>query len=349
MFLYKAFLKPYLFSLDAEDAHHKTMALFRLSMGLPGMKAIYKSKFVLNDPELETEKMGLKFKNPIGLAAGFDKDGKYVELLQYLGFGFVEVGTVTPLPQLGNPRPRLFRLPKDKALINRMGFNNEGVDELVNRLKKLDKKDLIIGGNIGKNKVTSNQNAWKDYSICFKKLKDYVDYFVVNVSSPNTPGLRELQNKDALTEILERIQEMNNEGHPILLKIAPDISIGELDDILEVVENTNLNGIVTNNTTIARSPLMISEERIAKLGKGGLSGKPLADRSMELLKEVRSKISEDKVVISSGGVYNPNEVSNRLVAGADLVQIYTGLIYQGPQFVKNSLRLIRNTYRNGMG
>ncbi|GAA5222055.1 quinone-dependent dihydroorotate dehydrogenase [Membranihabitans marinus] len=316
------------------------MALFENSLRLPLSHTIFKQLFTLESEKLKCRHMGLEFQNPIGLAAGFDKDGKYIANLSKLGFGFIEIGTVTPKPQIGNDKPRLFRLPKDQALINRMGFNNDGVDAMANRLKDLEKGDLIIGGNIGKNKITNNEDAWKDYVQCFNTLNGLVDYFVINVSSPNTPGLRELQNKESLTRILSEVQNINNKNTPVLLKIAPDINEAQLDDIIEVITHTGLQGIVTNNTTIARQPLNTDPITVADIGAGGLSGRPLQGAANQLLAQVKERTSSNQTIIASGGVHDTEAVVQKLELGADLVQVYTGFIYQGPDFVKKILQSI---------
>jgi dihydroorotate dehydrogenase len=282
--------------------------------------------------------MGLSFKNPIGLAAGFDKNGIYIQEMAALGFGFVEIGTVTPMPQPGNAKPRLFRLPADNALINRMGFNNDGVDVVAYRLKHLKNKNIIIGGNIGKNKVTTNEEAVNDYEICFKILFDVVDYFVVNVSSPNTPGLRELQEREPLLHILNRLQELNflkEKPKPILLKIAPDLSLEHVDDIISIVKETKITGVIAVNTTIERNNLTTPQQEVKRCGAGGLSGKPLFNKSLALIKHISEKSQKQFVIIGVGGISTGEDVKKMLDAGANLVQLYTGLIYEGPGIVKN--------------
>lgn len=279
----------------------------------------------------------MKFKNPVGLAAGFDKDGKYFESMAHLGFGFIEIGTVTPQGQAGNPKPRLFRLPKDEALINRMGFNNEGVEALVERLRGYNRTDLIIGGNIGKNKVTPNESATDDYVRCFEALFDHVDYFVVNVSSPNTPGLRELQEKEPLTHLLTTLQLLNNkkdQRKPLLLKIAPDLTNEQLDDIIEIAKETKLDGIIASNTTISRTNLHADEGFIEEMGSGGLSGKPLTMRSTQVIAYIHQKTQGKLPIIGVGGIQTPADAKEKLEAGASLVQVYTGLIYEGPGMVR---------------
>ncbi len=344
-FMYKLILKPIFFKMPPEKAHYTTMRLFRFALSLPFGKWIFKKLYVPNDPKLERKIMGLTFPNPVGLAAGFDKDGKYINDLAYLGFGFIEIGTVTPLPQDGNPKPRLFRLPEYEALINRMGFNNEGVDKLVERLKEYrisniehrmtNTEGVIIGGNIGKNKVTPNEEAFRDYEICFNALFDHVDYFVVNVSSPNTPDLRALQDKEPLNQLLAHVQNLNQEKtkpKPLLLKIAPDLNEAQLDDILEIVGNNKLDGIIATNTTISRE--LVKNDPLS-IEIGGLSGKPVKSRSTEVIRYLRSHTKQKGlVIIGVGGIQTGDDALEKLAAGADLVQIYTGLIYEGPRMVK---------------
>lgn len=290
---------------------------------------------------------GIQFRNGVGLAAGFDKNALYLQSLETLGFGFVEIGTVTPNPQGGNPLPRLFRLKKDQALINRMGFNNDGVENVVARLKdwKEKKKDqqnqtLIIGGNIGKNKITPNETAWQDYAICFKKLFPYVDYFVVNVSSPNTPGLRELQEKESLRKILTHLQDLNSKKEnlkPIFLKIAPDLSLTQLDDVIDLAIEIQLNGLVVSNTSISRKNLETSDDELKKIGAGGLSGKPLQKRSTEIIRYIADKTKHQIPIIGSGGIDDAASAREKMEAGANLVQVWTGFIYQGPGIVRKIL------------
>jgi len=329
--------KPLLFSQKAENAHHLTMTLFQLGLELPLIRQFLHKSFFYDHPQLHKEVMGLNFRNPLGLAAGFDKDAMYIMEMEKLGFGFIEIGTVTPRPQAGNPKPRLFRIKQDHALINRMGFNNEGVLAAVGHLKKYRKNGLIIGGNIGKNKETENDRAKDDYLYCFDSLHPYVDYFVVNISSPNTPGLRSLQAKKPLTEILKVLQEKNADQpkpKPILVKIAPDLTKGQLLDIVEIIENQDLDGIVATNTTISRDHLSIDTEKIAEIGNGGLSGRPLKEKALEVLSILRQHLSEGKTIIGVGGIETAIDAKERLNAGADLIQIYSGLIYQGPYLVK---------------
>ncbi len=304
---------------------------------IPGMKSIFKTLWGVQDKRLERKAMGLTFSNPVGLAAGYDKDGQFFNTMAYLGFGFIELGTVTPQPQGGNPHPRLFRLPADDALINRMGFNNEGVEVLVTRLKKGKPENLIIGGNIGKNKVTPNEKAVDDYEYCFETLFPYVDYFVVNVSSPNTPDLRALQEKEPLEKLLSHLQKLNHQKSapkPVLLKIAPDLSNEQLDDILDIVNSTKIAGVIATNTTISRKNLRTTESSIQAIGNGGLSGKPLKQRSTEIIRYLHEASDGKLFIIGVGGIASPEDAIEKINAGAALVQIYTGMIYEGPALIR---------------
>lgn len=334
--MYKLLVRPILFLFDPEKIHHFVFKSIRFFFKIPGFKFLAKSIHSLDDPKLEKELFGLKFKNPVGLAAGFDKDAKLFNELSAFGFGFVEIGTLTPLPQDGNPKKRMFRLPKDGGLINRMGFNNGGVKEAVERLKK-NNSGIIIGGNIGKNKVTPNENAVDDYVICFNELHPHVDYFVVNVSSPNTPNLRALQDKKPLTEILNRLMVLNTEKtvqKPILLKIAPDLTDSQLDDIIEIVADTKIDGIISSNTTISRENLKTTDAELNEIGNGGLSGKPLTNRSTEVIRYLSQKSNKAFPIIGVGGIHTAEDALEKIEAGADLVQIYTGFIYEGPALIK---------------
>jgi dihydroorotate dehydrogenase len=336
--MYKTILKPIFFLLQPEKAHHLTMSLVKVVLAVPGISHFYKSLYRFEDPKLEKELFGLAFKNPVGLAAGFDKDGKYINAMASLGFGFIEVGTVTPLPQAGNPKPRLFRLPKDEALINRMGFNNGGVEQLVSQLKKSRPAGMIIGGNIGKNKVTPNEEAISDYEKCFEALFPYVDYFVVNVSSPNTPNLRELQDKEPLQALLSRVQELNMEKEapkPVLLKIAPDLTNGQLDDIIDIVQVTKIAGVIATNTTISRAPLSTDSAAVEAIGNGGLSGKPLKERATEVIRYLKEKTNGELKIIGVGGIASAEDAKEKLEAGADLIQVYSGMVYSGPGLIKS--------------
>ncbi len=339
-------VRKVLFLLPAEQAHHLAMRLWSGLLSLPGMRKLLSWWYEVSHPNLAREVFGLHFRNPIGLAAGFDKDGKYFRDLSTLGFGFIEIGTVTPRPQRGNSQPRLFRLPADKALINRMGFNNEGVDRMVTRLKKGKPKGLIIGGNIGKHKDTPNERAFEDYAICFEKLYPWVDYFVVNVSSPNTPGLRALQDREPLEHLLNHLQYLNSQKpkpKPILLKIAPDLNWAQLDDIVDIVLRTKLAGIIATNTTISREGLRTKQARIQQIGDGGLSGAPLRHRSTEVIRYLHRRTQGKVPIIGVGGIASYGDVREKLEAGATLVQLYTGLIYEGPPLVKKLLKYILET------
>jgi len=335
--LYKNFIKPLAFRFDPERAHHLTVSTFRNVLSIPILSRLIKSRFKLEDSSLSKEVFGILFPNPVGLAAGFDKDGKYYDVMSHLGFGFIEIGTVTPVPQDGNPQPRMFRLPKDQGLINRMGFNNEGVDAMVSRLKNRKKTKVIIGGNIGKNKVTPNAEATSDYEICFEKLYPHVDYFVVNVSSPNTPDLRALQDKEPLTQLLSHVMHLRSSKEtkkPVLLKIAPDLSQGQLDDVLDIVKEVKLDGIIATNTTIDRSNLDTNINEVEFIGNGGLSGLPLRHKSLDIVKYIRSK-NPTLPIIGVGGITEPEHAIAMMDAGADLVQVYSGMVYSGPSLIKN--------------
>lgn len=326
--------------MDAEKAHHFVFNALKISFKIPGIQSIIRLSYKVEDKRLEREVFGLKFKNPVGLAAGFDKDAKLFNELGAFGFGFIEIGTLTPKAQPGNDKPRLFRLPEDEALINRMGFNNGGVKDAVERLKGRN-KNLIIGGNIGKNKLTPNEEATQDYIIAFNELFDYVDYFVVNVSSPNTPGLRDLQEKEPLTKLLKTLKEINlkkQNPKPILLKIAPDLSNSQLDDIVEIVSESKIDGIIATNTTVSRNGLKTNIEVLNQIGNGGLSGKPLTKRSTEVIRYLVSKTQHNIPIIAVGGIHNGFDAKEKLDAGAALVQVYTGFIYEGPALIKNILK-----------
>lgn len=356
--MYKV-LRSILFWFDAEKVHHFSMNALKFLCSIPFIKSILKRSFA--PANLKSEIFNLTFSNPVGLAAGFDKNAKYLNELEALGFGCVEIGTVTPVPQDGNPTPRLFRLPKDKALINRMGFNNEGIEVVVERLKKWrvryplrvtgyglnsseqskpkpeTRNPLIIGGNIGKNKITPNEDAWKDYEICFDALHPYVDYFVVNVSSPNTPGLRELQEKESLRKILVNLQARNSKlaaQRPILLKIAPDLTQEQIDDVIDLATEINLDGLVVANTSLDRSRLATSASQLGSIGAGGLSGLPVKERATEIVRYIAQKTGSSIPIIASGGIFTGADAAEKLQAGASLVQVWTGFIYEGPGIVK---------------
>lgn len=334
--LYRLFLRPLLFLFDPEKIHAFTFGLLRMAAGVPGFLALIRLAFQTHDRRLEKTVFGIRFKNVVGLAAGFDKDGKLVDALAAFGFGAIEIGTLTPRGQPGNEKPRLFRLPQDEALINRMGFNNDGVLAAIERLKKR-KSDVVVGGNIGKNKVTPNEKAFEDYNYCFEALYPYVDYFVVNVSSPNTPGLRQLQEKEPLKKLLLQVRGLSQakeKPKPVLLKIAPDLTVEQLDDVIEVLRETRLEGVIATNTTISREGLATSRETLGQIGNGGLSGKPLTRRSTEVIAYLRKNLGPDFPIVGVGGIMTPRDAIEKLQAGADLVQVYTGFIYQGPGFVK---------------
>lgn len=334
--MYKLIIKPIFFLFQPETIHHIVFKTLKLINAIPGVATITKACYLVNDKKLERKLFGLTFPNPVGLAAGFDKDAKLYEELGNYGFGFIEIGTLTPKAQPGNEQPRMFRLPEDEALINRMGFNNGGVEAAVERLKNR-KTNLIIGGNIGKNKITPNEDAVSDYEKCFESLFDYVDYFVVNVSSPNTPNLRALQDKEPLTKLLMRIKELNaskKSPKPILLKIAPDLTNEQLDDIIDIVKETKIDGLIATNTTISRDQLNASQQQLDSIGAGGLSGKPLTKRSLEVVKYLSDKSNKSVPIIGVGGIHTANDAINMLNAGASLVQVYTGFIYEGPSIVK---------------
>jgi len=336
-------IKPIFFKFDPENVHYFVVKRLKwFNDRFPLGKTIIRSSFDFHVKGLEREVFGIKFKNPVGLAAGFDKNGEYVEPLSNLGFGFIEVGTVTPMPQPGNDKPRMFRLPNDEALINRMGFNNKGVDVMAERLRILkdNHPDIVVGGNIGKNKTTPNEDAVSDYIKCFDRLFDVVDYFVVNVSSPNTPGLRELQEKEPLKHILNTLQQRNHKkdiSRPILLKIAPDLTDAQLDDIIEIVAETGISGIIATNTTISRENLAtihLANET------GGLSGKPVKNRSTEVIRYLSEKSNRAFPIIGVGGIHSAKDAQDKLEAGASLVQLYTGFIYEGPGLIKSICKAI---------
>ena len=330
-------IKSFLFLLDPEKAHYFTFSLLKFLNHIPGLPHLFRFFYCFDLNKLEKTVFGLKFKNPVGLAAGMDKDAKLFNEMTNLGFGHIEIGTVTPKSQPGNDKPRSFRLPKNDALINRMGFNNEGAKAAAEKLKHRKYKNVIIGGNIGKNKTTPNENAISDYEICFNELFDVVDYFVVNVSSPNTPNLRELQEKEPLTKLLNHLQNLNSakaKPKPILLKIAPDLSNSQLDEIIEIVKTTKIAGVVATNTTISRHGLNYTEEEIETFGAGGLSGRPLSERSTEVIRYLKQKSNNAFPIIGVGGIHTVNDAIDKLNAGADLIQLYTGFIYGGPGLIK---------------
>ena len=375
-------IRECLFLFDPEKVHYFSMKSLRLLCRFSFIKKIISRFFSPQNPPLQKEFLGINFKNPIGLGAGFDKNAQYLNELEALGFGFVEIGTVTPKAQVGNDKPRLFRMPKDKALINRMGFNNDGVEMIAERLRQWSMVNgqssmvngewlmvngewsmvngqssmqkpalvdaqlpvgpqharLIIGGNIGKNKITPNEDAWKDYEICFTALHPYVDYFVVNVSSPNTPGLRELQEKESLRKILTNLQQLNAEmivPKPVLLKIAPDLTMPQIDDVIDLAMEIKLDGLVATNTTISRDDLVTTADEIKKIGAGGLSGLPVQKKSTAMVEYIYQKTNGQIPIIASGGIFTAADAKEKLQAGASLVQVWTGFIYEGPAIVKN--------------
>lgn len=345
--MYKAIIRPIFFKFDPEKIHHFTFSMLQFYRKI-GLGAILGRVYKVKDEKLERELFGLKFPNPVGLAAGFDKDAKLYRELSNLGFGFVEIGTVTPKPQVGNEKPRLFRLQKDSAVINRMGFNNGGVEEAVERLKQNPKgnRRVLVGGNIGKNKTTPNEDAVNDYLFCFEALFDCVDYFVVNVSSPNTPNLRELQEKKPLTDLLQALQNKNiakEKRKPILLKIAPDLSNEQLLDIIDIVSATKIDGVIATNTTISRDGLSSKN----KSEMGGLSGKPLAKRATQVIKFLSSKSNQAFPIIGVGGIHSAEDALEKLDAGASLVQLYTGFIYEGPNLIKKINKAILHRRQEG--
>jgi dihydroorotate dehydrogenase len=339
--MYKRLIRPLLFAFDPEGVHHFTFSVLNIALSIPLIPSVLRKMYSKTSPNLERKLWGLTFPNPVGLAAGFDKDARIGTNWKHLGFGFVEIGTITPRPQEGNQKKRLFRLPKDSAIINRMGFNNLGLDIAVERLKKMDKTGIILGGNIGKNKDTPNEKAVEDYLICFEKLFPYVDYFVVNVSSPNTPNLRALQEKEPLTQLLVTLNEKNQtmqNPKPILLKIAPDLTESQLDDIIEVINTSQIQGIIATNTTIDRSNLQTEIAEIEAIGAGGLSGKPLTEKSLNVIRYLHEKSQGKFPIIAVGGIMSAKDAQDKLAAGASLVQIYTGFVYNGPSFVKEILK-----------
>ncbi|MEK6479050.1 quinone-dependent dihydroorotate dehydrogenase [Catalinimonas sp. 4WD22] len=334
--MYKELIRPLLFQMAPESAHHFTTRMLRVLYHSPGGAALLHSIYGMEDQKLEKELFGLKFKNPIGLAAGFDKNAEMVDEMAALGFGFVEIGTLTPLPQDGNSKPRLFRLSDDESLVNRMGFNNKGVEDAVKRLKKR-KSDIIVGGNIGKNKVTPNAQAQDDYEKCFEALYEVVDYFTVNVSSPNTPDLRELQEKEPLKRLLHHLTTLNRQkpkAKPILLKIAPDLSTHQLDDIVEICLELKMDGIIANNTTISREGLKTSESKIKAIGAGGLSGQAIRKRSTEVIRHLHRQLGGQIPIVGVGGIASARDALEKLEAGASLIQLYTGFVYEGPSILK---------------
>ena len=329
--MYKFLIKPILFLFDPEWVHHTVFYLLKVIHRIPGMGNLIRSFYHLKDQRLERKLFGLTFPNPVGLAAGFDKDANLYQELSNFGFGFIEIGTLTPKPQPGNPKKRLFRLPEDDGLINRMGFNNQGVEEAIKRLKK--NKGVLIGGNIGKNKTTPNDEAVSDYVECFEALFPHIDYFVVNVSSPNTPNLRALQHKEPLQHLLQTLKDLNlkrTSPKPILLKIAPDLTDDQLLDIIDIVTTVKIDGVIASNTTLSREKLISSN----RSEMGGLSGKPVAERSTEVIRFLYEKSNNAFPIIGVGGIHSSEDAINKLNAGASLIQLYTGFVYEGPGVIK---------------
>lgn len=329
-------IRPLLFLVGPEKIHTVLFGILRILCRLPGCKSLLRLFFQYDHPSLQRNILGLRFNNPVGLAAGFDKDGKLIEALSCFGFGFIEIGTLTPKAQPGNEQPRLFRLPDDHALINRMGFNNEGAQAAAARLKKRTTR-VIVGGNIGKNKSTPNESADEDYISCLNALYEHVDYFVVNVSSPNTPGLRQLQEKEPLERLLKTVKALSLTkpvARPVLLKIAPDLTMSQLDDIIEILKATGIDGVIATNTTLSRDGLRTGHAELERIGAGGLSGKPLARRSTEVIRYLRAGLGAEFPIIGVGGIMSREDALEKLAAGADLLQVYTGFIYEGPAFIR---------------
>jgi len=344
--MYKFLVRPLLFLFAPETIHFIVSRILKVTFIIPGLSYIISRLFTLDNKRLVRDVAGLKFKNPVGLAAGFDKNASLFNELSNLGFSFVEIGTITPEPQTGNKRPRSFRLAKDSALINRMGFNNYGIEEIVKRLKR-KRFDIIIGGNIGKNTKTTNKDAYNDYEICFRKIYDHVDYIAVNVSCPNIDNLTELQDAKALENILHRLMEIRKKQtkhKPVFLKISPDLSNRQLDEIIDISVNTGINGIIATNTTIERKELRTSQDKIDKIGSGGLSGKPLTNRSTATIKYINKKLDGKLPIIGVGGIMSPEDAIKKIEAGATLVQVYTGFIYEGPYLVKRINKAIAKAY-----
>ena len=342
--MYKLLIRPILFLFDPEVVHHFTFSAIRILFKIPGISSLVRGFYQINDKRLERELFGLKFNNPVGLAAGFDKNAVLYNELANFGFGFIEIGTVTPKGQEGNPKKRLFRLKSDKGIINRMGFNNDGLKAAINQLKK-NKGKVIIGGNIGKNTNTAPKNYTKDYLECFKALHPYVDYFVLNVSCPNVSSHAKLNDKDYLEELISEVQKANRsfeKQKPILLKIAPDLNKKQLDEIIELVATTKIQGVIASNTSISRSGLKASKEVLEEIGNGGLSGQPIKDKSTEVIKYLADKSNNAFPIIGVGGIHSAKDAIEKIEAGADLVQLYTGFIYEGPKLVKEINKALLN-------
>lgn len=334
--MYKLFIRRFLFLFDPEKIHYVTFSLIRFFCKVPFFSAIFRAMYLIEDKRLERNLFGITFKNPVGLAAGFDKNAVLYNELANFGFGFIEIGTVTPIGQEGNPKKRLFRLKDDQGIINRMGFNNDGLETAIEQLKK-NKGKLIIGGNIGKNTQTSPQNYTNDYEDCFKGLHPYVDYFVLNVSCPNVGSHEKLNDKEYLLELISSIQNLNMlepTQKPILLKIAPDLNNNQLDEIIEIVAETKIDGIIASNTSTSRSWLKASKKQLQEIGNGGLSGLPIKEKSTRVIKYLKDTSNKAFPIIGVGGIHSAKDALEKIEAGADLVQIYTGFIYEGPGLIK---------------
>jgi len=334
--MYKSFIRPLFFLFDPEKIHHFTFSFLKIVSKMPGVPFIFRSLYQINDKKLERNLFGLNFKNPVGLAAGFDKNAVLYNELANFGFGFIEIGTVTPKAQEGNPKKRIFRLKTDNGLINRMGFNNNGLEAAIEKLKE-NKGKVLIGGNIGKNTATMPDNYTEDYIYCFTELHPYVDYFVLNVSCPNVSSHAKLNDKEYLLELISEVQKVNkifSKQKPILLKIAPDLNTAQLDEIIDLVAETNIEGVIASNTSINRANLIASEEKLTKIGNGGLSGRPIKDRSTQVIKYLADTSNKAFPIIGVGGIHSAGDALEKIEAGADLVQIYTGFIYEGPSLIK---------------
>jgi len=338
--MYAHFIRPFLFLFDPEKIHHIVFNLLRWSSYIPGVPSVLRSQFSISHPSLERRVLGLTFPNPVGLAAGFDKNAVAIDALACFGFGFIEIGTLTPKPQPGNDKPRMFRLPKDRGIINRMGFNNEGAAAAVPRLRNR-RSGIIVGGNIGKNKSTPNEQAVADYQKAFEDLYPYVDYFVINVSSPNTPGLRALQEKEPLKELMGVVKALSlgkPTPKPVLLKIAPDLTEEQLNDVVEILLETKTDGVIATNTTLSREGLLTPASQVAAAGAGGLSGAPLQERARTVIRFLRNRLGKDFPIIGVGGIMSPDDAIQHLEAGANLIQVYTGFVYEGPHLVNRICR-----------
>lgn len=342
--MYKTLIRPILFLFDPEKVHYFTFSLIRFLCKIPLVPFIFRSIYLIEDKRLERNLFGITFKNPVGLAAGFDKNAVLYDELSNFGFGFIEIGTVTPKRQEGNPKKRLFRLKDDQGIINRMGFNNEGLEKAIYQLKK-NKRKLIIGGNIGKNNDSSPDKYTQDYETCFKGLHPYVDYFVLNVSCPNVDSHAKLNDKDYLIELILAIQTLNNKEtiqKPILLKIAPDLNLNQLDEIIDLMLTTKIDGIIASNTSISRDHLKASDQIIQQIGNGGLSGQPIKDKSTQVIQYLSERSNKSFPIIGVGGIHSAEDALEKIKAGADLVQIYTGFIYEGPSLIRRINKALIN-------